>query len=50
MKGLDLIMKYEAPVVAIEILNTEDVVLVSNVKLEVKDDGGLKVVDWNDIV
>ena len=46
MKGMESIMKYEAPVVAIEVLNTEDVVLISNIKVEAE--GGLKVVNWND--
>ena len=37
-------MKYETPVVAIEVLNTNDIVLVSGVKVE--KEGGLKTVDW----
>jgi len=40
-------MKYETPVVAIEVLNTNDVVLVSGVKVETE--GGLKVVDWDQL-
>lgn len=40
-------MKYVAPIASVEVLNNEDVLLASNVKVS-SEDGSLKVVNWND--
>ena len=40
-------MKYEAPVVDVVILNTEDVVMISG--LSIKEEGSLTQVSWESI-
>lgn len=40
-------MKYEAPVVDVVILNTEDVVMISG--LSIKEEGTLTQVSWESI-
>ena len=40
-------MKYNAPIVEIEILNTEDIVMVSNVTLQ--PEGSLTEIQWSSL-
>ena len=40
-------MKYNAPIVEIEVLNTEDVVMVSNVTLQ--PEGSLTEIQWGSL-